>query len=134
MDSDSHSDVAASRWRFSLRTLFIVLVMTALTLSLLKLGGARALGSTLVIGLVIGGAISLLGSNKAGITPFVSSCASTSGALTAEILGVYVTGFNVEDVGRIPQTEVRDLFWIALCGALLGATSGTVGRWLLLNP
>ena len=81
----------------------------------------------------IGGAISLLGSNKAGSTPFVITCASTFGSLTAEILGVYVTGFNVEDVGRIPQPEVRDLFWIALCGALLGATAGAVGRWLYLN-
>jgi hypothetical protein len=127
MDNDSQPDLSTSRWQFSLRTLFLVFVMAALTLSLLKLGGGEVLAHVVIIGLGIGGSVSLLGSNKAGKTPLVITCRSVAGALTAANLAVYCTDFNVEDAIKIPWREIHGFTFV---GAMLGAVAGAVGRWL----
>jgi len=133
MDSGSQRDLSSPPWQFSLRTLLVVFAMSALTLSLWKVGGGKLLTSTLVIGLVVGGAISLLGSNKVGTTPIIITGASTAGALAATIFGVYAVGFDVADwdnpLGKCP-IGLDDLFWFGFWGALVSANVAAVLRWL----
>lgn len=133
MDSNLQRDLPTSPWQFSLRTLLIVFAMSGLPLSLWRIGGYQVLTSSLVIGLVIGGAISLLGSNKAGATPIIITGTSSFGALAATIFGVYAVGFNVADwdnpLGKCPF-GLDDLFWFGFWGALASAGVATVFCWL----
>ena len=136
MDSNCHSPAVPSRWTFSLWTLFIVFVLFALSLALWKLGGGYVVGSTFVIGAAIGGAISVLGSNKAGATPIIIVTSSIAGALASAIFGVYAVGFDVADwdnpLGKCP-IGLDDLFWFGFWGALVSANVAAFLHWLTVT-
>jgi len=126
MDNYSQPTPPASRWQFSLRTIFVVFFLTAVMLSLFLRGGGEVLTHVLVIGLLVGGAISLWGSNKMGKTPLVVVCAAVSGALTAANLAVFCTGFYIENY--IKGGPWREIMWFSFVGAMLGALAGAAGR------
>ncbi len=99
-------------------------------MSLWRSAGGEVLGSTLVLGLWQGVAISSLGGNRTGKKLLIIVCAATAGALAAAVYGVCAIDFQIEDwnrrLGKAAAGTVS-LFWLAFCGGLLGAIFGALG-------
>jgi hypothetical protein len=119
--------------QFGLRTLLILLIFVALAVLLWIVGGSPILTWASIVGVGIGGAIAILGSNKQGNTPWVIIGSATLGSLMASILGVGAVGFDVADydnpLGKAPIGSDY-VFWWTFWGALSGAVVAAIGAWL----
>jgi hypothetical protein len=117
--------------QFRLRTLLAVFPLVALSLTLWKLGGRPLLMPTLILALGVGGAITLLCRKKTAATLWVILAGSSTGALIAEIGGIYLIEFNAAEwnnpLGKMPY-GVDTVMWYGIWGALAGAIAAAVVR------
>jgi hypothetical protein len=115
--------------QFTLRTLFAVVLLCALLLSLWKVGGGVSVRLALVVGMSVGILMSILRKRDP-----LMVVAAVAGAIVGTILGLHVVDIDIglyNSPQPKPQYGERSLSWWAFGGAMLGAIVVMLRSWRL---